>query len=501
MSNLYSVDLERHLLGGLINNPDSIAQIVGFLKETDFKTPEHSVIYSSIRQIIEDKKVLNLPLLINKVQNLGIKFKGDLAIGDYIDAVAFKKMNENGIIETAKVILKLRVLREIKSSSIDIGIHLEKNKDDDLSKIVCDVDAIYGDTLSSFAFDDGPENLYEGMYDAILETGNNPEESVGLKTPFPHFNRLNGELRGGNIYAIASRPSQGKTTYLNRMGYGVCELNDVPVLFLDTEMSTPEIRFRNAAAMTGVPLWYLETGQWNKNSEMRNKVKSTFEKRETLPIFHEHVGSKTIDEVVSVIRRWHMKHVGRGKKCLICYDYLKLTGETLSNHWAEHQAIGEKTDKLKRIAEEIDCPIFTAVQINRSGENSGRKGVKMTDDSSVIAQSDRLMWFCTFLAIFRLKTNEEKEQDKGKNEAGKFGTHKMIRLKGRYQGKDASGHTDGIERTMDDGTTEWQNNFINYQVENFQVTERGTLEDIIKESLYEDIPLDNDNSENEPRVF
>lgn len=492
MSNLYSVDLERHLLGGLINSPTSIAQIDGFLKETDFKTPEHSVIFSSIRQILQDKKELNLPLLIHKVQNLGIKFKGDLEIGEYIDAVAFKKMNEKGIVETAQEIVKLRILRDIKSSTFDISSYLEKNKDEPIDKIISDVDALYGDTLNSFCIDEGPSDLYDGMYDAILERGNDPQDAVGLKTPFEHFNRLNGELRGGNVYAIASRPGQGKTTFLNRMGYGVSELNNVPVLFLDTEMSTEEIRFRNAAAMTGVPLWYLETGNWNKNAEMRHKVKDCFANAKKLPIFHEHVGSKTIDEIVSIIRRWHMKHVGRGNKCLICYDYLKLTGEKLSNNWAEYQAIGEKTDKLKRIAEEVDCPIFTAVQINRSGE---RTGGKITDDSSVIAQSDRLMWFCTFLAIFRQKTSDELDQDKGKNDAAKFGTHKMIRLKGRYQGKDASGHNDGVERQMENGSTEWQPNFINYKVENFQVGEAGTLEDIIKESLYEDIDLQEKSSD------
>ena len=42
-----------------------------------------------------------------------------------------------------------------------------------------------------------------------------------------------------------------------------------------------------------------------------------------------------------------MKHVGRGNKCIIAYDYVKLTGEKVSQNWAEHQAIGEKIDKLK----------------------------------------------------------------------------------------------------------------------------------------------------------
>ena len=211
---------------------------------------------------------------------------------------------------------------------------------------------------------------------------------------------------------------------------------------------------------------------------MRKQVEDSFTNKKTLPVFHQHVGSKTIDEVATIIRRWYWTHVGRGNKCLICYDYLKLTGEKLSNNWAEYQAIGEKTDKLKRIAEEIDSPIFTAVQINRSGENQKKDTKKVTDDSSVIAQSDRLMWFCTFLAIFRRKTAYELTED-GKA----FGTHKMIKLKGRYQGKDAAGHDDGIERLMEDGSVEYEENYINYDVQNFNVKEVGTLQDILKEEV------------------
>ena len=487
--NLYSVDLERHLLGGLINCPSSIAQIDGFLKESDFKTSEHAVIYSCIRQLLQEKQDLTVPILVNKVQNLGIKFRGDLEIGEYIDALSFKKLNENGIIETAKEILKLRVLRDVDNAADDVKKYLAQNKDENISKIVSDVDAIHGRVIDNFSIEDGPVNLMEGLEEEIIEIGNNPIEGVGLKTPFDDFNRLNGELRGGNIYAIASRPGQGKTTFLNRIGHGVSRLNNVPVLFLDTEMSTKEIKFRNASAMSGVPLWYVETGNWNRNSEMRARMKASFAQMKNVPVFHQHVGNKTIDEVASIIRRWYWTHVGRGNKCLICYDYLKLTGEKLSNNWAEYQAIGEKTDKLKKISEEIDCPIFTAVQINRSGEK-GSKG-DPTDDSSVIAQSDRLMWFCTFLAIFRQKTMNERQED-GPN----FGTHKMIRLKGRYQGKDASGHNDVVERLMEDGSTEYQSNYINYLVENFEVSEKGTLEDIVSEkSLVAELPAPKDDDD------
>ena len=175
-----------------------------------------------------------------------------------------------------------------------------------------------------------------------------------------------------------------------------------------------------------------------------------------------------------------MKYVGRGNKCIIAYDYVKLTGERVDRNWAEHQAIGEKIDKLKRISEEINAPLITAMQMNRSGESFNRNSSNLVDDSSAISLSDRLQWFATFVAIFRRKTLDEIALD-----GNRFGTHKLIPLKTRFQGQDAAGHQDLLRRVTIDPVNGQQserfvNNFLNFRVENFNVKEEGSLQDIIR---------------------
>ena len=153
----------------------------------------------------------------------------------------------------------------------------------------------------------------------------------------------------------------------------------------------------------------------------------------------------------------------------------------MDKNWAEHQAIGEKIDKLKRIAEEIDAPLVTAMQMNRSGESFNRNSSSLVDDSSAISLSDRLQWFATFVAIFRRKTTDEIALD-----GDRFGTHKLIPLKTRFQGRDAAGHQDLIRRRVvesvngrESDSERLVNNFLNFRVENFKVQEEGTLQDII----------------------
>jgi hypothetical protein len=115
------------------------------------------------------------------------------------------------------------------------------------------------------------------------------------------------------------------------------------------------------------------------------------------------------------------------------------------------------------------------MQMNRSGENFNRNAGDVTDDSSAIALSDRLQWFSSFVGIFRRKTLDEIERD-----TPDFGTHKLITLKSRFQGKDAAGHQDLLRRRNEHGDEKYVQNFINFQINNFSVEERGSLGDIIE---------------------
>ena len=191
------------------------------------------------------------------------------------------------------------------------------------------------------------------------------------------------------------------------------------------------------------------------------------------------------------MRRWAL---GRGTdRGLIVYDYLKLTGEKVTQNWAEYQAMGQKVGALHQVAIELGVPIITAVQSNRTAENFNRRPGQAVNDSSAIAISDRIQWFCSFTAGFTRKTIEEMALDEGisTDEAEdiqegrdmnqlRFGTHKLTVYKSRFQGEDAPGHHDLVRRPMPDGSMRYENNYINFNLSNFAVEERGSLEHIVR---------------------
>ena len=473
---LKSIQVEKHVIGGLIQNPEIIAEIERWISDRDFTADPHSVVYECIRSSFLRNEKIDKVLIAQQIQNLGISFKDDINIFDYIDSISYAPISKEATLQACQELVKLRILRDISNNCGKIQAHLEQSVSQPVEKTVAEADAMYSTNITKIEYEDAPENLFSEIYNLVEERGNNPYEEVGMITPYPEFNRLYGGVRGGNIYAIASRPKQGKTTWLNYTCAEIGRMHKCPVLFLDTEMSTQEIRFRTAASISGVPVWYLETGMWRKNPEFVERVRKHLKEIEgQYKVYHYHVGNKNIDELCSIIRHWVLTIVGRGKKCVVCYDYLKLTGEKLSNFWAEHQALGGKVDKLKRISEEFDFPLFTAIQLNRSGENTNRESHNVVDDGSAISLSDRLQWFTTYLGIFRRRTTDELTLDTKES-----GTHKLIEIAARFQGKDAVGHQDMLLREFPDGKKRYVKNFLNFDIQNFKVEERGSLKDAIQ---------------------
>ena len=468
MSKLYSLQVEKHSLAGLMRNPQVFADVDRFVTDRDYFVDVHQTIFNCIKNTLLSKEKIDKVLLAQKIKNLGISFKSDLNIFEYIDSLSFVPVSPEATVSAFKELAKLRVFREMAMTTDIIRTHLEKNINEPLDKVISEVDSIYGNQVSLLTLNDEQENLFEGILDLAEERGNNPNEEIGFATPFPEFNRLYGGYRKKNLYIIASRAKSGKSTFLNEVASEMSARHKMPALYLDTEMSTEETRFRAAAAKTGVPLWYIETGNWRKNPDMVKKIRTVLKDVEKYQVTHQFVGNKSVDEIKSICRRWRMK-IGRERDCMIVFDYVKAI-DKLTGNQQEYQMMGDKVDALKKLAEELDCPIITAVQNNRSGITTSRAVADIIDDESSVGISDRITWYATSVHILRRRVEEEIVLDTPES-----GTHKLIELVVRHQGRDAAGHQDLIRRTFPDGKVKWVKNFININIENFRVEERGSL--------------------------
>ena len=475
--NLSSLQMERSILGGFINHQEQIIELSHLFSEKEFYERTHSVIFQVLKNCVLSGQKIDKVLLAQKVKELSISHHGEIDIFTYLDDLSYIKLNKGGIVDTAKELIKLRIKRDLWENAKSVQDYIKNSTNDPIDKIISHVDGLYNKQVSLYQSDDEPKDLYENIEQMLKGIANNPVKEYGLVTPFNQFNKWFGGLIGGDgIYVVSGVSGQGKSAFLFNMAKGVAKLNNVKCLILDSEMSIDMNMFRAAAAETQVNSWYLKTGSWSRNENLVKQVMSGFDKINQYKgcLYHMYVPNKSIQEIISIAKRWFFKHVGRNQKCLIIYDYLKIT-ESLDKNRQEWQALGDRVSQLNELSSQLGCPIFTGAQQNRTSldQNGGRR-----DDHTTVSGSDRINQYARSNFIFREKTLEEISA-----QGNQFGTHLLMPIKSsRDQGEEDYNRNKNV-RVVDpqNQRISYKRNFINFEISQYQLTEKGTFADSVRQ--------------------
>ena len=478
---IYSYELEKQLLAGLIKNPNSFIDICSFINERDFYCEDsvlNKTIFTIIKQAIENAEEVDDIIIAQRVQSLGLSFEDNLNVADYIKSLALRKITDNSAIKAAKELKKYTIRREIYESSLDVSKKMKNMPPESTYlDIIATADKIYNSRINHYEIgNDTPQNIYEEMEAIIEERGNNPIKEFGMMGPHKKINELYGSLlRPGNITVVVARSGVGKTQFCMDYATKVSAMYDVPVLHFDNgEMSQEELMMRQCAALSGVGMHLLENGSWrNAGQVVVDKVRSVWPKIKKLKFYYYNVAGMDVDSMINILKRFYYHDVGRGNKMIFSFDYIKTSSERSDkNEW---QLVGEMVDKFKKCIQKemlIDnkpiIPMITSVQSNRTGITNNRTAQNVIDDESVVSLSDRIIQFCSHMFILRKKTTDEIV-----DEGNQFGTHKLISIKARHLGSDIAGALEPVR--MGDIL---RNNFINLEFKNFNITEKGDLREI-----------------------
>ena len=487
---IFSQELEKKVLSGILQHQYRWEEVSSFISENDFYSEDSKVnvsIFKLLKHALDNTENIDEYILIDRLSQLKASFPDSIDIGQYIHSLAFFKITEDIFISSVKELKKYTVRREIYKSCTDVAKFVKKT-DPNLKygDIIDECDKRYNQNLQEFESpDSGPVNLFELMEPLVEERGNNPVEDFGMLGPHERVNDMYGSLLlEGNISVIVARSGVGKTNFCMDFTTKVSKEYDVPVLHFDNgEMSGEELIFRQCSALTGIPVWLLQTGKWRTSSyknlskqEVVSKVREAWDKIKGLKFYYENVAGMGPDEMCSYLKRFYFSKVGRGNPLIFSFDYIKSDFSTIGkvDGW---QQVSYMVHKFKQtIHRDLafdgkPCvSMITSVQANRLGITNNRNAGNIIDDESVVSLSDGVTQFCSHLFLLRKKTPEEVHE-----EGGSFGTHKFINLKSRHLGKDPLRAIHDVE--MPDGSK--RKNFVNLDVNGFQIKERGDLQDIV----------------------
>lgn len=497
ISDLYSLQSEKHALSSICRNPDILYEIDGWFTSTDFYQDIHATIYTIVKQIILNKEQLDGVLVAQKIANLGIKFNQEISIYDYVNSLFRISATKEVGIESFKEVLKLRVRRNLVDGARDIAQFVQKNGEIKLGEVVSGCDKIYGDLVESLqkSLESTGYDLFSDIEKKIEGLADNPpDESKYMLGPFPTINRIYGSLsRPGNLTVIGARSGIGKTSISMFYNIFLAEKYNLPILHLDFgEMSAEELQFRSVCMLTQgeVPYWAIESGKWRQNPEWLIKVRSVWNRVKKIKFYYEDISNKDPGEIISLIRRYSLGVFGRGNLFLVHYDYLKPfnTSDYATPEW---KVMGHFIQDIKSfITNEIPVPFWASLQLNRSGITTNKMSAQVDDSENSFSISDKILQQSSHSFILRNKLNEEMTEEGGL----KFGNLKMICVKYRHLGHDIGGAVKPVE--VKKGV--FKKNYINILSSSFHFEDKGDLRQMTealkdKHDISDDGQIDDSN--------
>lgn len=428
---LSNPDLERGLLSALLNYGSACFNEVNSLDISDatFTIESHKVIYKCINKVLENEDAIipDIPLLYSAATELNLKgwFQKDEEVS-YLNQLINSPVKEENARIFALKIKKLEIGRQINNRLGDAqNDTLQITGDESINEIFSIIERSIIDCGKFLNSQDKSASIIsEGLKEHLKELETNPTDQIGISTGLPVYDRaIGGGLRAGSVNVIGARAKAGKSTLALNIAIHVAELG-IPILYLDSEMSKEDAWNRMLACISEIPINDIETGKYTNFLVNKNKIDVAATKLNNIPIYYQSIAGQPLESQISLIKRWiitdvGLKKNGQAKPCLIIYDYLKLMNEEEGKGYQEYQAVGFLVSSLVNFTKKYNFPILSFIQLNRDGISK--------EDSSTISQSDRVLWFCASLAIFKPKEPEEIQ-----NDGDQYGNRKLIITDCRY---------------------------------------------------------------------
>lgn len=409
---------EFGLLSHLIKNPLFVFDIDGInISDADFSSEMPSVLYKSIKEIASENSSIKQDVKIDTIilekyisDNFGNSYRR--TSNKYNETI--KKLIEHEPIDK-KTALKYvsiivsesyrgKIQKELGSISDKISSinnapemieSVEKNVYDFTSNLFVGSDVV---TIG---------NEYDDFIQEVADRALNGDIETGISTGFKEYDKaIGGGLRRGTVNVIAARPKRHKSFLALTIANSVSK-NNIPVLYLDTELSEELQMSRLTSIEAKVPLHYVETGKFIGHQAYSDRIKDLSSRIKDQPLDYVQIAGWSLEKQVSIVRRWFAKRVGknssgRWNNALVILDYLKLMNAKDKGADKEYEALGYRMSALHDLMRDYDNPMLALAQQNRSGTE--------VEDSTTISGSDRIIWLCDNFSILSKKSDSEIKQ-------------------------------------------------------------------------------------------
>lgn len=429
-----SVEAEGAIIGGLLLDNAMFDEIATIVTADDFYLMQHKAFFEAVSHLLQ----MNVPVDILTLEQYlkDKKLMQELGGFAYLGQIVKNTPSAANIVAYAEIVARYSKQRKfLKLGQFIVG-EMQSSKDQQqLEAFEENMDkqytAITVEQLTDWVAD--LSDTFEAILKRMESASINADPVSGTPTGIIELDNVTTGGQAGDFIIIAARPSMGKTAFALSTAASVLDKypND-PIQFYSQEMPAEQLLERLLAMQSRVSLQSirrateLEDEEWARIAMAMEKINQQWNKR----LLIDDEPSLSPHRLRSKVRR-NARLYGKPKAIFIDYIQLMRTTNKVENRNLE---LAEISGELKKLAKEMQCPVYGLAQLNRSVENRMNKRPINSDlrDSGSLEQDADVI-----LHLYRDEVYNHQSEEVGIAEViiGKQRNGPLATVKCRFEGQ------------------------------------------------------------------
>ena len=384
-----NLEAEQALLGCLLIDNDTQAELLDRLSEEDFYQESHRIIIGAMKAVFKARRPVDLVTLADELEKSntleragGLTYITDLAritpsaanFRSYFEIVRRDSVNR-------KLIRAAQEIAESSQKSPDVTEGLAYAE-----KLVFDISK---QTDASALVDMREDTAYDEVLHKFEVIGKDKDAMRGVNSGFTKLDRITNGFQKSDLIVLAARPGVGKTTIgMNIIEHAALVDNKTCAIF-SLEMPRVQLAQRLLCSHARVSMSKALSGElaqsdWKKLWAARTQLSSA-------RIYIDDSSLITPAQILSKCRRLKARKDTGLDFIMIDYIQLMRSGEKRQEE-NRQQEISSVTRNLKIMAKELDVPVLALSQLRRISTKEEPQLSDLRESGAIEQDADIVMF-------------------------------------------------------------------------------------------------------------
>ncbi len=388
----HNIEAEQSVLGAILIDLQAQVDIFGMMKEDDFYSQAHSMIYSVMNKIYQKSIPVDFVTLTDMLDQEKILDKvGGI---EYITALTNVVPSAANFKFYCDIVKADSVKRKLIYSGQKIIENAYESEDKEKSLQFAEkeiFDIAEKQSRSALEHVGAPNGAIKHVIDKFDMIAKDPTSLKGIPTGYRDFDKITNGLQNSDLILLAARPGVGKTSFSMNILVNAAVEHGKKCAVFSLEMSRDQLMQRAICSLAKVPMSRALNG--SMDGEEWKRIWTASKKLEASGLYIDDSSLTTPADVLTKCRRLKAKD----NLDLVMIDYVQLmsSGSDRKNDTRQNE-VSEISRNLKIAAKELNVPIIALSQLSRGVESrQGDHRPMLSDlrDSGAIEQDADIVLF------------------------------------------------------------------------------------------------------------